>query len=164
MTFIKAEHGRRGDCRGSGHFGSCGHRLGEDGGDRGAGVDVENVLGQGVVDGTPRQQVTAVEGGAEHAPRGWVRGIGTLLGAQVRAASGVQGEWRAPLLPWSRDRQARRDRLGPPLRRLSLPWSDTFTAVHWGLHLLGHLVRGAALPLGPRSPLCGPHLGGNVHR
>lgn len=157
MIFIKAERGRRrGDCRGSGHVGSCGHRLGEDGGDCGAGVDVKRVLGQGRVDGAPRRQLSAVEGAAEHGPQGWVRGIRTLLGAQVGAA-GMQGEGRAPRQPWSRDQQARRHRPGPPLRRLSLPCSDTFTAVHWGLHLPGIPVRGAALPLGPHSQLCGPH-------
>ena len=31
-------------------------------------------------------------------PWGWVRGIRTLLGAQVGAAGGVQGEGRVPLL------------------------------------------------------------------
>lgn len=85
-----------------------------------------------------------------------------LLGAQVGAAGGVQGEGRAPLL-----RGHETGRLGgtdwDPTLVPQSPWSDTFAAVHWGLHLPGLPVRGAALPPGPHSPLGGPHLGGNVH-
>lgn len=115
-------------------------------GDCGAGVDVASVLGRGRVDGAPRRQVTAVEGRAEHAPWEQVRGIGTLLGEQLGAAGGVQGQGGCAAR-CGHETGRLRGRGGPPPRCLSLPWSDSHLPLSTGGLQLPRLpVRGVPFP------------------
>ena len=97
MIFIKAERGRRrGDCRGRGHVGSCGHGLGEDSGRLRGRCRRGKRAGPGACGRSPEAAGDCCGGQSRACPWEQVRGSGALLGTQLRAAGGVQGRGVPP--------------------------------------------------------------------